>query len=69
MADPVPALSFLSGVVTTLHGGDGTGSHKVGKPDIRFQLTRYRTYLYSGERQLINRGSGRRCASARRSDC
>jgi hypothetical protein len=67
MADPVSALSFLFGVVPTLH--DGTGSHKVGKPDIRFHLTRYRTHLYSGERQLINRGSGRRCARARRSGC
>jgi len=49
------ALGSLFQVVVTLH--DGIGSHKVGKADICFQLTRYKTYLHPGDRMLIELGA------------
>ena len=56
------ALSSLFGIVVILH--DGIGSHRVGKADIRFQLTRYSSYLRDDESDLIDRGKASRLSRA-----
>jgi len=52
--DIAGALGRPFGVVDTIH--QRIGSRKVGKADIGFELVRYRTYLRSGEQELIALG-------------
>lgn len=52
--DIAGALGSLFGVVDLIH--QRIGSREVGKANISFELVRYRTYLRSGEQELIALG-------------
>jgi hypothetical protein len=53
-ADPTAIIGLIWTVATALH--DRVGGHKIGKTDIRQQLTLHQTFVTGEESKLIKRG-------------